>query len=62
MSSQTDSRLYYRVTGDRKVYIFDGMNQLALLKGAQASDFITAVARLDEDEKQEYIQSFISRR
>lgn len=62
MALQSRSRLYYRVTGDRKVYIYKGLAQLALIKGAEAVDFIGEVAKMIESQKQDYIKSFLSKR
>jgi hypothetical protein len=57
--SYSQNRYFYRITGDRKVYIYQDERRLALLKGTRAVEFIDSVAALAGDEKQKYIDKYI---
>jgi hypothetical protein len=51
-----ESKYFYRVTGDRQVYIYSGKGLARVLKGTESADFLDKVKSLDSNELQNLLR------
>ena len=57
MDKKTTKRYFYRVTGDRQVYIYSENGLQKVLKGINAADFLEKVKTPDSDSAQELMKN-----
>ena len=57
MDKKTTKRYFYRVTGDRQVYIYSENGLQKVLKGTYAADFLEKVKTPDSDSAQELMKN-----
>jgi len=48
----SENKYFYRVTGDRQVYIYSKKGLAKVLKGTESADFLKKIKSLDSDELQ----------
>jgi hypothetical protein len=54
-----EDKYFYRVTGDRQVYIYFDKGLAKVLKGTESDDFLSKISALDSESAQKLMQESV---
>ena len=56
LKSMAENKYFYRVTGDRQVYIYCDKGLAKVLKGTESADFLNKISALDSESAQKLMK------